>query len=148
MKKFLFLFLVPIFIYANQESNIYRIGSASVSVGGGNYVDGTLFGYKKHYSDGTTTFAADINYIIVEDNTYGVDNTAEAMLHLGIMATDDLELYGSLGYAKEGSDNGYGWGLGSVWSFGNGLSLTYEYRSFEMDNYTLQSSSLGILISF
>ncbi len=154
MLRVLFVLIFPVMIFAaSGVSNIYRIGSASISVDGGDHsVDGTLLGYKRHISDGSTTFGADINYIFVDSNNYGIDDTAEAMLHLGTMASDAFEIYGSLGFAMEGSADGMGWGFGMVYAFNDSVSVTYEYRSFEMEDspreYTLKSASLGILISF
>ena len=143
----LFILILPIFVFA-QVSNIYRIGSAAVTVDGDNAVDGTLFGYKRHVNNGSTTFGADINYIAVENNNYGVDDTTELMVHIGTMATDSLELYGSFGGAYESENSGFGWGFGLVYAFTEGFAVTYEYRDFDMDNYDLKSASLGLLISF
>lgn len=152
MFRLLFILVFPIVIFAaSGVSNIYRIGSASIAVGSYD-VDGTLLGYKRHVSDGTTTFAGDINYILVDSNNYGVDDTLELMLHLGAMTSDFLELYGSVGYALEGAANGLGWGAGLNYEINDGVSITYEYREFDMEDelyeYTLKSISLGILISF
>ncbi len=143
----LIVLMLPLFVFA-EVSNIYRIGSASISVDGTNSVDGTLFGYKRHVVNGDITFAADINYITVESNTYGVDDTTEVMLHLGIMATDSLEIYGSYGGAYESENSGFGWGFGLVYDFSERFAVTYEYRKFDMDNYDLKSASLGLLIGF
>lgn len=143
----LVILILPLFVFA-EVSNIYRIGSAAVSVDGTNAVDGTLFGYKRHVNNGDITFGADINYIIVKSNNYGVDDTLEGMLHLGSMVTDELELYGSFGYGYESENSGLGWGFGAVYALAEHFAVTYEYRDFDMDNYDLKSASFGILIGF
>jgi opacity protein-like surface antigen len=111
-------------------------------------VGGTLFGFKIHLKDSDITYGADLNYIMVDSNPYGVDDVAQGMFHLGVMATDDLELYGSLGYGNEGSNSGTGYGLGVVWGFSESLSLTYEYRVFDLGSYDLKSGSLGLMVRF
>lgn len=143
----LFLLFLPMFVFA-EVSNIYRIGNAGVSVDSENVVDGTLFGYKRKVVNGTASFAGDINYIIVDENPYGVEDTVEVMAHIGTMVSNSVEIFGSAGVANDGDETGAGWGYGLVYSFGNGIAITYEYRDFSMDNYDLQSVSLGILIGF
>lgn len=152
MFRVLFLLVFPFIVFASDGvSNIYSIGSASIKTGT-NSVSGTLFGFKRHVSDNGITYAADVNYVLVEENDYGVDDTLDLMLNLGVMATDSLEIYGSYGYAIEGNADGFGWGAGLNFAINEQLSIIYEYREFNMENnsydYTLESSSLGILIKF
>jgi hypothetical protein len=149
MKKLL-LFLLPLFLYAEQ-SEIYRIGSASLMVNENETIGGTLLGYKRHVADGEVTYAGDINYIMVDANPYGIGDTMQAMIHLGRYATTNFEYYGSFGYAFQGDDRGFGWGVGLVYDIADRFSLTYEYRKFTLEDasnnsYDLKTGSLGLLI--
>ena len=153
MTKIVFSVMLPFMLYGATVSQIYRIGSASTKTTSDHYVGGTLLGYKLHVQDRQFSYAADVNYILTEDNEYGVDDVVEGMIHLGFYPSDALEVYGGVGYAIENKAGGFGYGAGLVYDITKRFSITLEYREFDLDNsdgedYTLKGTSLGIMIGF